>query len=597
MRTALLIATDSYSDPAFSALRAPGHDVASLRAVLADPAIGAFRTQVLVNRPAQEVRERVEDLFATAGLDDLVLLYLSGHGVKDRQGRLHFAATDTRADRLRTTGVPAELVRELIHESRSRKVVVLLDCCYSGAFPAGMRPKGGAVDVAELVEGRGCAVITSSTHLQHAFEPDGTAEVSTGPASVFTGVVVEGLRTGAADVDGDGAVTARDLYDYVHEHVRRLTPHQTPTSGGVVSGDLLVAHAPRRPAGGSAVRVAAAKALGDLGDPERAAAVLRGAAGGPAVAPPREYRFPARLDGKGGPVAFSPDSSLLAAAGTVWDTRTWQPASRLPRHDRPRAFSPDGHLLAVAGPRGISLRSTAAWHEVRFLPALARYLRFSHDGGLLVAWRPGTLSLWEAADGTWQSAPPAWEGVWAVDVSRSSPRLAVIGMPRDEMLRVELFDTSTRQLIARHPLREAEAMGLSPDGGLVALSSSTATVVLRTVDWAPVAELHTPSALREPGPVFVDDSTLAVHAHHGLELWDLPTRTRAFRLETDLEHLDFSPDGRFAAVSDRNGPPRVWARDRGDLGPLPIDPAPPVTPAERVGTRWWRRVVNRARPT
>jgi hypothetical protein len=46
--------------------------------------------------------------------------------------------------------------------------------------------------------------------------------------SVFTRHVLAGLRTGAADTDGDGRITLDELYDYVYEQVVSQTPKQTP---------------------------------------------------------------------------------------------------------------------------------------------------------------------------------------------------------------------------------------------------------------------------------------------------------------------------------------------------------------------------------
>ncbi len=48
----------------------------------------------------------------------------------------------------------------------SRSIVVLLDCCYSGAFTAGMLRRSAEspkVDVAEPFAGQGRMVLTAST--------------------------------------------------------------------------------------------------------------------------------------------------------------------------------------------------------------------------------------------------------------------------------------------------------------------------------------------------------------------------------------------------------------------------------------------------
>lgn len=109
-KAALLVATAAYGDQAFRQLRAPGHDVEALRRVLADPAIGGFDVRALVNQPGQLVEEEIEGFFADRKPDDLLVLYLSCHGVKDQDGRLYFAATDTKLQRLAASGISSTFV-------------------------------------------------------------------------------------------------------------------------------------------------------------------------------------------------------------------------------------------------------------------------------------------------------------------------------------------------------------------------------------------------------------------------------------------------------------------------------------------------------
>jgi uncharacterized membrane protein len=253
-RHALLIATDHYDAPDLSQLRSPSHDVERLDSVLADPRIGAFQVRRVVNRPAHEVKAVIEDFLADRSPDDVLLLYFSCHGVKDDVGRLHFAATNTQVNRLASSAIEADFVAEQVRLSISRKIILLLDCCYSGAFARGMLSRSdGNVEIQERLGGSGRAIIYSSTALEYAFELDiRTSQVSTtsvGPAdqpSIFTNAVIEGLSTGDADHDGDGAITVDDLYEYVHTKVAETTPKQTPGRFMDVRGELVIAHSPQR---------------------------------------------------------------------------------------------------------------------------------------------------------------------------------------------------------------------------------------------------------------------------------------------------------------------------------------------------------------
>jgi hypothetical protein len=246
-RSALIVASDSYTDPGLQRLRAPASDAQALAGVLRDPDIGGFGVRTLLNEPAHEVTLAVEEFFADRRPDDLLLLHFSCHGVKDEGGELYFAAANTRMRRLAATAVPAEFVNRRMGRSRSRRVVLLLDCCYAGAFERGMTARAGAgMDIEEQFGGRGRAVITASSAMEYAFEGDELADAREQVPSVFTSALVEGLETGEADRDQDGLVALDELYDYVYDKVRAVTPNQTPgkwTFG--VQGELVIARRSR----------------------------------------------------------------------------------------------------------------------------------------------------------------------------------------------------------------------------------------------------------------------------------------------------------------------------------------------------------------
>ncbi|MCG8923345.1 caspase family protein [Lentzea sp. CC55] len=246
-RYALIIASYEFADPGLSSLRAPAHDAARLGEVLADPNVGGFHVRTLINSSASEITEAVDDFFADREPDDLLVLHFSGHGVKDEAGELHFATSSTKLARLAGTAVAADFVARRMNRSRSRRIVLLLDCCYSGAFGRGMVARaGGAVSLEEHFGGRGRAVITASSSMEYAFEGATVADTSEGEPSVFTAALVEGLESGDADRDNDGHVGLDELYEYVYDRVRRVTPHQTPGKWMLdVRGDLRIARRAR----------------------------------------------------------------------------------------------------------------------------------------------------------------------------------------------------------------------------------------------------------------------------------------------------------------------------------------------------------------
>jgi uncharacterized caspase-like protein len=247
-RIALIIANDVYEHDGLSALRSPAADAAALAEVLSDRRISDFDVQVVHNETANVVQRRIEDLFADSRPDDVLLLHFSCHGLKSASGELHFAMRDTRPDRLRSTSVSADYVQRCLKASRSRRIVLLLDCCYGGAYGEGVAVRAaGDVHVFDsFPDGRGRAVITASSAVEYAFEGDRLADDRAPLPSVFTAAVVEGLATGAADRDEDGLIGLGELYDFVFDRVRDRNSNQTPGRDVKMEGELYLARSDRR---------------------------------------------------------------------------------------------------------------------------------------------------------------------------------------------------------------------------------------------------------------------------------------------------------------------------------------------------------------
>lgn len=252
-RKALIVVNGDYDHEGLSHLRSPAADAEALADVLGDPAIGAFQVVVVRDEPAHVVQAQIEELFSSSSAEDLLLLHFSCHGLKSDSGELFFAVRNTRPDRLASSAVPADFVQRCIRASRSRSVVLLLDCCYGGAYGRGVTVRSsGDANVMDnfpqqrLGGGRGRAVITASSAIEYAFEGDRLADESALRPSVFTAALVRGLRTGEADRDEDGLVSLNELYDYVFDKVRETNPNQTPSRDIEMAGELYLAQSQRR---------------------------------------------------------------------------------------------------------------------------------------------------------------------------------------------------------------------------------------------------------------------------------------------------------------------------------------------------------------
>jgi Caspase domain len=201
-----VVATNTYTDPGLRQLRAPARGADDLTQVLADPGIGGFAVTTVIDQPAQQVRLAIEDFLHGRGTQDLLLVYLSCHGLLDAHRRLYFAATDTRKDRLGSTGVESAWILDQLEHCRARRQILIIDSCFSGAFAHGAKGEADLGLKDRFVgQGRGRVVLTASNATEYSFEGEPTDAATAG--SVFTAALVQGLRTGAADTDRDGHVS------------------------------------------------------------------------------------------------------------------------------------------------------------------------------------------------------------------------------------------------------------------------------------------------------------------------------------------------------------------------------------------------------
>lgn len=242
-RVAILIASGTFEPRSGLAnLSTPANDVTRLGEVLRDPRIGRFDVvKELVDVRCHATRVAVNRLLSEVTREDFVLIYYSGHGKLDFNGGLCLTMTDTRPNLLGATSMKMSELQGYLAESKCKRVALILDCCYSGAVGRSFT-KGDVAGELTSAAASGLCILTASSALQTAME---SPEDGLG---VFTKHLVEGLTTGAADRDGDGAISHDELIDYVRMGVAR-DGHQRPESFTFsVNGRLPIAFAEKRTA-------------------------------------------------------------------------------------------------------------------------------------------------------------------------------------------------------------------------------------------------------------------------------------------------------------------------------------------------------------
>ncbi|OCQ97670.1 hypothetical protein BCD64_06110 [Nostoc sp. MBR 210] len=227
-KIALLIGISEY-EPGLTPLPNAVNDVEAMRRVLVNPEMGDFAPEnvtVLKNPQRQEMEDAIYNLYAHRYKDDLLLFYFSGHGVTVESSDFYFSTSITRKNQnqlVPTTAVAGTSVHSWMNQSKSKRQVVILDCCFSGAFAKGLTAKNvGTIDLQRHLGGEGRVILTSSTSTQYAFESDGL------DLSIYTHYLVKGIETGSADIDGDGWISVDELHSYVKSKVQEAAPAMTP---------------------------------------------------------------------------------------------------------------------------------------------------------------------------------------------------------------------------------------------------------------------------------------------------------------------------------------------------------------------------------
>ena len=184
------------------------------------------------------ILEGLKWLDKSVGPKDVGMLFLSGHGIDDRDGTFYFMARNSNAAKLRSSALPYEKL--LLALRRIKGVPMLfIDACHSGDLFG--RLDHVSMDVSGLINrlskpSNGIIVYASSMGAELSVESKSFKN------GAFTKALVEGFRD-ESQYDGRAYITVRILATYITERVRDLTAGEQHPSVNIPLGapDLLVA--------------------------------------------------------------------------------------------------------------------------------------------------------------------------------------------------------------------------------------------------------------------------------------------------------------------------------------------------------------------
>lgn len=146
----------------------------------------------------------------------LVILYFSGHGFADNQGRHYLAPYNVERDRLPATALPNKEFNNHLAEIETNRLVVFIDACHSGAvvMEDGARGEVTPYDVHEgLGDGAGRYVIASCESGQRSYE--------LGDNGIFTGELLKLLKCETDDLEDEVEIDIFPLFCALEKRVSR----------------------------------------------------------------------------------------------------------------------------------------------------------------------------------------------------------------------------------------------------------------------------------------------------------------------------------------------------------------------------------------
>ncbi len=209
-----------------SSLKYTDDDAYHLYAFLKSPEGGAIPDEnisILIDDAAtkKSILNEIAKTFAKADKNDVVLLYMSGHGL---EGSFIPSDFDGINNQLMYTDI-----LQLIDNTQAKHKLFIADACHSGSMYASKSisrvPVSDFYTKIKNSKG-GTAMLTSSKTDEVSLEYSGMRH------GLFSHYLIIGLK-GDANKNNDHFVSIEELYDYVYLNVRHHTNNkQTPSIGG-----------------------------------------------------------------------------------------------------------------------------------------------------------------------------------------------------------------------------------------------------------------------------------------------------------------------------------------------------------------------------
>jgi uncharacterized caspase-like protein len=230
---AVVIGVATYSH--MPSLKYTDDDAYQLYAFLKSPEGGALTDQnisLLIDDAAtnSNIMKEIGKVFARADANDVVMLYMSGHGLEG-----NFVPVDY--DGLNNL-LPYSSILSVINASEANQKVMITDACHSGSnFALRGNDAYGISEYYQKLENSkgGTAIISSCKAKEVSLEYSGLRQ------GIFSHYLIRGLK-GDANADHNNMISVQELFNYVYTNVRHYTNNgQTPGISGQYDANMPIA--------------------------------------------------------------------------------------------------------------------------------------------------------------------------------------------------------------------------------------------------------------------------------------------------------------------------------------------------------------------
>ncbi len=186
------------------------------------PKLDDAHLTLLVNHQATQANiiSALQKVARSAGPDDRIIFYFSGHGAPEGLASADFRLADG------ANLVSHQAVKSILKLSRSTQTLLIVDACHAGGSEVATY-FGIFTDLKQGYVNSGISMLLSSDISQSSLENPAVG------LSYFTHYLLEGIEKGYANKNQDNLITIQEAFDYVKLNVQVLTQNkQIPTTGG-----------------------------------------------------------------------------------------------------------------------------------------------------------------------------------------------------------------------------------------------------------------------------------------------------------------------------------------------------------------------------